>query len=48
MNGGVDHGLEFLLTFDGRVHNLAGGYRIKFVTSASTLHPDEAMACHIR
>ena len=30
MKGGVDHGLEFLLAFDGRVHNLAGGYWLKF------------------
>ena len=26
----VDHGLEFLLAFDGRVHHLEKGYWIKF------------------
>jgi hypothetical protein len=31
MNGSTDYGLEFLLAFDGRVHNLAGGYWLKFV-----------------
>jgi hypothetical protein len=31
MKDPVDHGLEFLLAFDGRVHNLAEGYWIKFL-----------------
>lgn len=31
MNGRVeDHGLEFLLAFDGRVHHLEKGYWLKF------------------
>lgn len=30
MNMSADHGLEFLLAFDGRVHHLEQGYRIKF------------------
>jgi hypothetical protein len=30
MNGERDHGLEFLLDFDGRVHVLEGGYWLKF------------------
>jgi hypothetical protein len=29
-NGDTDHGLEFLLAFDGRIHHLDGGYRIEF------------------
>lgn len=27
---GTDHGLEFLLAFDGRVHHLEDGYWLKF------------------
>ena len=31
MNGGVaDHGLEFLLAFNGRIHHLEKGYWLKF------------------
>src|SRR5258708_25096147 len=30
MNGVPDYGLEFLLAFDGRIHQLEEGYRIKF------------------
>ena len=30
MKHGDEHGLEFLLAFDGRVHHLERGYRIKF------------------
>jgi len=26
----TDYGLEFLLAFDGHIHHLQGGYRIKF------------------
>src|SRR5262249_23807940 len=26
----ADYGLEFLLAFDGRIHHLQGGYRIRF------------------
>ena len=26
----TDYGLEFLLAFDGHIHRLRGGYRIKF------------------
>lgn len=25
-----EHGLEFLLAFDGRIHHLEGGYWLKF------------------
>lgn len=27
----LDHGLEFLLAFDGRIHHLEKGYSLKFV-----------------
>ena len=27
---GSDYALEFLLAFDGRIHNLAGGYSVRF------------------
>jgi hypothetical protein len=30
MNGAIDHTLEFLLDFDGRIHQLEKGYWIKF------------------
>ena len=26
----AEHGLEFLLAFDGRIHHLEAGYRLKF------------------
>lgn len=38
----TDHGLEFLLEFDARIHHLEGGYWIKFVikrVKATTARP---------
>jgi hypothetical protein len=28
--GEIDHGLEFLLAFNGRIHHLEKGYWLKF------------------
>jgi hypothetical protein len=30
MSGGMEHTLEFLLAFNGRVHHYTGGYFVKF------------------
>jgi hypothetical protein len=35
----VDHGIEFLLAFDGRVHILEGGYSIKFAVKRVDASP---------
>src|SRR5277367_4443596 len=43
-----DHGLEFLLAFDGRIHQLEEGYRLKFEIKRVARPRRDRMACHIR
>lgn len=41
MNGrAADHGLEFLLAFDGRIHHLEKGYWIKFEITRVAASPE--------
>ena len=42
---GSDHGLEFLLAFDGRIHHLEKGYWLKFIPRPSSLSRPVSVLC---